>query len=213
MEELQNFDTNTEFASILESITDAFFALDQQWRFTYVNSEAERVLQRPRDELLGQNVWEEFPEAVGSTFYTEYHRAVAEQITVEFEEYYPPLETWVEVKAYPSEAGLVVYFRDTNRRKRAEEELRKSEERLRAVLVQYGGDLIVIAEADGSLRYLSPASERTLGYKPEALVGTNMFERIHPEDVELATSRFSERLKTSGQGPELELRFRHADGS
>lgn len=92
----------------MERIPEAFFALDKEWRFVYLNSEAERVLFRSREDLLGKNVWEEFPEAVGSMFYREYHKAIAERMTVEFEKYYPPLETWFEVTAYPSEVGLLV---------------------------------------------------------------------------------------------------------
>lgn len=76
----------------MERITDALFALDDEWCFTYLNSEAERVLFRTREDLLGKNVWEECSEAVGLGFYREYHKAMAEQVTVEFEEYYPPHE-------------------------------------------------------------------------------------------------------------------------
>ena len=94
----------------LESITDAFFALDRDWCFTYVNREAERVLRRSRAELLGKNIWEEFHEAVGTTFAREYHRAMTERITTEFEEFYPPLDGWFEVRAYPSPEGLSGYF-------------------------------------------------------------------------------------------------------
>lgn len=111
--------------TILESITDAFFTLDRDWNFTYLNSEAERLLARPREELLGQSVWDEFPEAVGSAFYERYHRALAENVTTEFEAYYPPLGIWFEVRAYPSEEGLAVYFRDVTERHQAEETLRQ----------------------------------------------------------------------------------------
>ena len=210
---MQDLNPNVELATILESITDAFFALDHRWRFTYLNSAAARVLRRRREELLGQSVWEEFPEAVGLAFYREYRRAVEERVTVDFEEYFPPLETWFEVKAYPLKTGLAVYFRDINRRKRAEEELRRSEERLRAVLVQYGGDLISIGGADGTIRYISPACERALGYKPEALIGTNAFDKIHPGDLDLAKKRFAERVNTPGEGSPIDIRFRHADGT
>uniref|UniRef100_A0ACD5H3P7 PAS domain-containing protein n=1 Tax=Desertifilum tharense IPPAS B-1220 TaxID=1781255 RepID=A0ACD5H3P7_9CYAN len=79
-----------QIANILESITDAFFALDRQWRFTYLNHQAERLLQRQRDELLGKNLWEEFPEAIKNDFYTQYHRALTEQVSVTFTEFYPP---------------------------------------------------------------------------------------------------------------------------
>ena len=139
-----------DISAILERITDAFFALDDGWRFAYLNPEAERVLGRAREELLGKDVWGEFPEAVGSSFYREYHRAFRERATVQFEEYYPPLETWFEVKAYPSEDGLSVFFRDVTERKEAEEALKEGEKRLRAVLVQYASDIITILEADGA---------------------------------------------------------------
>jgi len=114
---------------ILESITDAFFALDAQWRFTYVNAEAERVLFRAREELLNQNIWEAFPEAVGSTFDRQYRRALAEGSPVSFEEFFPPLSTWFEVRAYPSLDGLSVYFHDIGERKALEAERTQIAER------------------------------------------------------------------------------------
>src|SRR5207253_4387132 len=76
-------------------------------------------------------MWEAFPQAVGLRFYPEYRRAVSEQIAVSFEEYYPPLQTWFEVHAYPSPDGLSVYFRDITERKRSEEALRQSEKQFR----------------------------------------------------------------------------------
>ena len=88
-------------------------------------------------------------------------------MAVEFEEYYAPLETWFEVKAYPSESGLSVYLRGASERRRAEEALKESERRLRAVLVQYSSDIITILEGDGTIRYESPAVEKVLGYRPE----------------------------------------------
>jgi diguanylate cyclase (GGDEF)-like protein/PAS domain S-box-containing protein len=198
--------------TILESITDAFFALDREWRFVYMNREAERVLFRRREHLLGKNVWEEFPEAVGLGFYREYHRAVNEGVTVEFEEHYPPLETWFEVKAYPSEAGLSVYFRDASRRKRMEEDLKKSEERLRAVLVQYASDLIMIVGEDGGVLYGSPATEKALGLRPEEMVGRDLLGLVHPEDVEAVSSWLGEAGREGGPTT-AEYRLRAADGS
>jgi len=114
---------------IFESISDAFFALDGDWRFTYVNSEAEHVLLKSRKELVGAVIWDQFPEAVGTAFQTEYERAVREGIAVEFESYYPPFNTWFQVRAYPYEGGLSIYFRDCTERRAAQDMLALASER------------------------------------------------------------------------------------
>ena len=135
--------TDTPTAEVLARITDAVFALDEEWRFTYLNEQAERVLQRDEDGLLGTVIWNAFPEAVDSTFQREYERAMATQEPVNFEEFYPPLNAWFDVHAYPSETGLSVYFRDVTERVRQQHELRTRERALRRA---YG----VIADHDRS---------------------------------------------------------------
>jgi len=106
-----------------ESITDAFIMLDRKWNFTYLNADAERLLSCPREEVLGTNIWERFPDAVGGKFYQEYHKAVEKNCTVSFVEYYEPLKLWAEIRAYPSDEGLAIYFADVSDRKAAEAEI------------------------------------------------------------------------------------------
>ena len=106
---------------ILESISDAFYAVDRQWRFTYVNGKAEELWGRSREELLGKNLWEEFSEAADPEFYRQVRRAMDEGVTTEFETESPALGTWVAGRAYPSREGLSVYFRDMTEHRRAEE--------------------------------------------------------------------------------------------
>src|ERR687897_394076 len=113
---------------ILESISDAFFAIDGERRFTYINGKAEQFWGLSRDELLGKNIWEEFPQAVGSEYYRQIQRAMEEGVTTEFEATFPVLGTWVAGRAYPSREGLSVYFQDVTERKRAEESLRRVKE-------------------------------------------------------------------------------------
>ena len=118
-------------ANILESITDGFIALDLDWQFTYVNREAEKLLERARADLLGRSIWAAFPRAVGSPLERECRRAVVERRPVEFESPSPVGEAWLEVRAYPSKDGLSIHFRDVTARRRVEEALRRSEEQLR----------------------------------------------------------------------------------
>lgn len=121
-------------ARVLESMSAAFFLLDRNWRFAYVNREAEKFLRRAREELLGGNIWKLFPYSVGSDFEVNYRRAMDEGEPVTFEAYYPqPLNAWYEVRALPGPDGLSVYFLDITARRRAEEKARRVAQRTELV--------------------------------------------------------------------------------
>jgi PAS domain S-box-containing protein len=118
-----------QMASLLERITDAFYALDPQWRYTYVNARAERYYGRSRDTLLGRSIWEVFPHLMGSESYERYHRAVRENSPAEYEFLSPITQRWIEIHAYPSPEGLSVFFRDIHERKLMEQSLREADRR------------------------------------------------------------------------------------
>lgn len=107
----------------LESITDGFYTVDFEWTVTYFNAEAERLLDRPRQSVLGHNLWEAFPAAADTSLEHECRQAIADQAARQFDYYYPPRAMWFEVHAYPAEDGLTVYFRDITKRKQAEAEV------------------------------------------------------------------------------------------
>jgi PAS domain S-box-containing protein len=111
--------------TLVESISDGFNTFDREWRYTYVNPAAARMVGRTPEELLGKNLWELWPHAADSPFGAAYRRAVAENVPVRVEAFYPePLNAWFEVRCYPSPEGLSLFFTNTTERKRAEEEIR-----------------------------------------------------------------------------------------
>lgn len=99
-------------AGTLESIADGVLTVDSEWRFTFLNSNAERML-GPSEELLGKVFWEVYPETLGTVFEESHRRAVAERRTVRFEAYYGPLRAWYQINSYPHDGGVTMFFRDT----------------------------------------------------------------------------------------------------
>jgi PAS domain S-box-containing protein len=112
---------------VLESITDAFFLLDKSWRFTYVNSQAEKLLQRERGDLIGKSMWRELPNLSSKRLREQYVSACAADSCFSFEQYYAPLRKWFEVHVYPGDHDVSVYFQDVTDRKNTEEALRMTE--------------------------------------------------------------------------------------
>jgi len=127
-EELKN--KTAQIEDILESITDGFIALDHNFCYTYANKRIGEMLGVPPDSLIGKNVWDIFPEAVGSDTYKAFHKCIAEQVYQCHEDYYEPLNLWQENHIYPSAAGLSVFIRDISERKNAELALQSLHESL-----------------------------------------------------------------------------------
>ncbi|HXZ44479.1 MAG TPA: PAS domain S-box protein, partial [archaeon] len=172
---------NQRLTSVLESITDAYFALDEQWRFIEFNPVAEQaIFRRPTAELLGKVLWEEFPHLAGTEFNRQLEAATTEKRYAHFESSSGLVEgKWFEVHIYPRDGRAEVYLRDVTRRKMAEEEreqlLRKIEqERYRAEALAARDEAIlinmteglVIFDLDGAILDMNPAALRMHGLEP-----------------------------------------------
>ena len=143
-----------KLTGILESLADGFVACDREWRYTYVNAAAERLLGRRREDLLGRDMRALFPEAL--PFFARYERAIAQQVGMTFEDYYAPVNIWTEVSVQPSADGMSLFFRDVTERKRAEEEVRASRATLEAALASMT-DAVFISDAEGRFVHLNDA--------------------------------------------------------
>ena len=111
-----------KMTDILEKTSDGFFAVDRDWKFTFVNRQAEKLLDRHREDLIGKDFWVELPEFTREAFEKNYRRAMSEQVAVEFEASDASGKVWFELLAYPSGGGVSVFLRDVTDRKRVEEE-------------------------------------------------------------------------------------------
>ncbi|HZU41912.1 MAG TPA: PAS domain S-box protein [Terriglobales bacterium] len=199
--------------SILESITDAFFALDRSMRFTYVNGEAERLLGRDKGRLFDRKIWDEFPDAIGSAFQANFQQAIETQSAREFETFYPPRRRWLEVRAYPSQRGLSVYLSDITDRKRSEEAVRQSEEALRAsqqrLHLAHKAAHISSWEWNVETQEIkwSEGSGSVYGVEDHELGSTyhDWLRRVHPEDRNRITNDIQRALDG---GPDIDTEFR-----
>lgn len=118
-------ETLEERNTILESIDDAFFAVNENWTVTYWNSTAEKVLGKAKEEMLNNNLWDIFSDSLDSVSHKLYHEAIEFNRVVHFEDHYTPLNKWYEISAYPAGNGLSVYFKDITERKVSENSLKE----------------------------------------------------------------------------------------
>ncbi|MBD1936994.1 PAS domain S-box protein [Microcoleus sp. FACHB-68] len=184
-------ETEGKVETILESITDAFVAFDHDWRYTYVNQAAAKILHKTPEELLGKHVWNEvFPELVNGIAYRELHRAVAQQVPVSWEEFAEPVQCWLEANAYPSAEGVAVYFRDITERKQAEaererllHELEIERARFEAVLRQMPAGVMIADAASGKLVLANEQTKQLVGYGYEQLLELEEYTPILPCEI------------------------------
>ncbi|MDZ7719063.1 MAG: PAS domain S-box protein [Balneolaceae bacterium] len=204
-----------EIETILESIGEAFFAVDKNWTVTYWNNVAEEVLHRPRKEILGKNLWDVYEDATELEFYTQYHKAVNEKITVHFEEFYPTLGKWFEVSAYPSENGLSVFFRDITEQKENREKIERINERFEKVTEATNDAIWDFDVIDDNL-YWGRGFETLFGYDLDEISPDMEFliSLIHPEDRERISHKIQNYMKPGGEQDWFEeYRFQKADGT
>jgi PAS domain S-box-containing protein len=200
---------------VLERITDGFYGLDRDWRFTYINDAAENILGRQLEELLGKNIWEEFPPALETPLYRAYHQAMTEGHPVSIELYGPPFDGLYEGQIYPSPDGLPVFFRDITERKRLIEELRISEAKYRTLVEQLPGAVYLLAvDEKQTPLYFSPYIKELTGETPEEATAFrgHWLDLVHPEDCEHVAAEDARH----GEMRELfraEYRHRRMDGS
>ena len=200
-------DVQAEVENVFERIDDAFFALDREWRFTLLNERAAELLDVDREAVVGEVIWDEFAPAVDTTFQAEYERAIETQESVSFVEYYPPLERWFEVNAYPSETGLSVYFRDVTERRERERELERYE-----AIVETVQDGVYIVDNEGSFTMVNDAYCEMTGYDREELLGADVTEVVSESVADAANELERELVADERETATVRATLKRKDG-
>jgi PAS domain S-box-containing protein len=199
-------ESNRQIVNIFESISDGFYALDSQWRYTYLNRQSERIVGRKREDLIGKNIWELFPEAIGTIMYEQYQRAFAEQKPVQFEIHYQQFNAWFDVRCYPSPDGLAIYYADITAHKRAKDALHESDKRFRAVF-DFSAMPIALVDLEGRPIETNAALRDMLGYSDDELCGMVFKDFTHPNDAANDWNLFTELIEGKRNNYQIEKRY------
>lgn len=203
-----------EIAEIIDRIGDGLIGLDSEWRITYVNARAAEMGRMRPDQVVGKNLWTELPGGADQPYYREFMRAMEQQIPVDFESFYPPLGRWFSNRIYPSKDGISLFFRDITGHKRAQEELREAEQRLKLAVAASSIGLWDWNIAAGTV-YFSPEWKAQLGYRDHEI--ENRFEEwerlLHPGDRERCQTVVRNYLERPWPDYENEFRLRHRNGT
>ena len=165
-------------ATILEHITEAFIALDRQWCVTYCNQKAAALLQGVKEELPGKNVWEMFPELVGSTFYHRCHKSVATGNVEQFEVRSRRHQKWIHIYIVPSPDDIIFFLRDVTVEKQA-----KEQQQFQANILRHIRDSVIVTDLQGKITYWNEGAGSIFGYTPEEMIGQAIARLSLDQDI------------------------------
>ncbi|MCT7968106.1 PAS domain-containing protein [Laspinema sp. D1] len=166
-----------QFLTILEGITEGLAACDRQWCITYVNQRGAQIVGRSQEQLIGTILWESFPWALASSWKPEFHRAIAQGVSVEIQHFYPTLNRGIKVQGIPSATGLVIYYQDITDCPKIHTSTDGEE-----IGAERSGSGVAIASATTHrLEQVNSTWARIQGYEVEELIGTSIFDLFSPE--------------------------------
>ncbi|MEH2023319.1 ATP-binding protein [Nostoc sp.] len=196
--------------TVIAGIQDQFFVLDREWRYSFVNERVVKVVGIQKEELLGRIIWEVFPDVVKSEFYTEVHRAIAQNTVIQFEYFYPAWQRWFENRVYPNTFGVSIFVTEISDRKQAEKALRESEEKFRN-MADNAPFMVWVTDTNSYCTYLSQSWYDFTGQSQEMGLRFGWLNAVHPEDYNDARNVFLEAT-SSCSAFRLEYRLRRKDG-
>jgi|GEM_PF-634132 len=200
--------------AVLACISDAFCALDRDLCVTSVNSQAEIWLKRTSAELVGQRVWDMFPEALQTPIYDAIRQVADAGQATTIELHNPSFDTWCEARFSPVESGFSAVFRDISERHRVATALSESEAQYRAVVEQVPAVMYTERHcSSGFVDFVSPYVETLLGIAPDVFLADHGIwaRSIYPDDRVRVLALLAQ-TRATGERFKAEYRLIAVDG-
>jgi PAS domain S-box-containing protein len=175
---------------ILDTITDGFLSISPQLDVRFANRRAEQILGVKREQLVGANLLELFPQLKGSWILETVETALESHTTVELEDYFEPADRWYEIRVFPADEEYSLYFRDVTARRKAQESIRYQTRLLGGI-----GQAVIAADLDGRIAYWNLAAERVFGWTAEEVVGRQGIAMTHAAYTDVEDARLHARLR------------------
>ncbi|MFC7029302.1 PAS domain-containing protein [Halomicroarcula sp. GCM10025324] len=126
------------YQQTLERVSDAIVSVDTNFQYTYLNKNAEELLGKTQSELLGEVIWDAFPETQNSIAQDRIEKALHTNQETQFERYNESVDSWFRVRVFPDTNGLSIFFNDITERKEREVELERYEQIIETLPVAVG---------------------------------------------------------------------------
>ena len=196
---------------ILERISDAVIALDNEWCYTYMNKKAGEIFSREPKVMIGRHIWTEFPEQIDQPFYKACYKAMENQEYIYLEEYYQSSDLWFENHIYPSPGGLSIFFYNITDKKKTETVILKTKSQYQT-LAEISPVGIFHTDAKGHTTYVNKRWCQISGLSFEQALGDGWFSAVHNDDKEDLMRSWHEASKI-GETSLSEYRFVRPDGA
>ncbi len=202
-----------ELNNVFERITDAFMALDNDWNYTYVNKKAAELYKRSIEDLIGKNIWQEYPDVVDEPFYEALQTAKTTNQAQRVELYYSKTGQWFEDLIYPSPDGISVYYHDITDKKTAQLNLLKTHEKLSYHINNTPMGFVEMSK-DFELQQWSKRAEEIFGWTKAELSDkeTMVSKLVFKDDLALAEENVTNIFSGQGQSTVLQIRNKTRSG-
>jgi len=185
-----------ERENILESISDCFYALDNDFNFSYINAPAQILMRKSNEDLIGKNIFETYPHFKEGLFYEKFQQVLREKEPTHFEIQFNDSSNWYEESFYPTADGISIFFRSINERKRIEKEINDAYIEKNTILESITDGFFTF-DRQYRVTYINKSAEKQLRIQRNQIVGKKLNEVFESFDTTISKQEYDRALQTN----------------